>query len=170
MKMREMKRSKLEQNIKDGVIECVTDITASGVAEIRYLKSKKLATVQVVEDAPVEEVKIVAEPPSVPPASAPAKKERVSKRPYLNFVLESLEAGLNTRKELQEKIMVNFPGVSRGGVQTFITDLFNVKYSHFKPRKIVKLAEGQLIFEDRTKVIEEVEEREIRPPDEVREY
>lgn len=78
----------------------------------------------------------------------PAAKPKTSKRPYIDFVRECLENGTYSRPELIAAVLEKFPTVSKGGISTFATDLRNVKYSHFRDRKVV-LFQGKLIFEDR---------------------
>lgn len=75
-------------------------------------------------------------------------KEKKNARPYISFATEALEEGLYTRAELIEEVLRRYPTVSKGSIQTFVTDLKNPKYSFFKDRAIVVQADGQLIFAD----------------------
>lgn len=86
------------------------------------------------------------------PTEATPKKERVSKRPYIDFVKEHCEIGDCTGKELLALILEKYSTVTKSGAQTFITDLKNIKYCHFKPRAVVQQENGKLIFQD--KVVE----------------
>lgn len=87
---------------------------------------------------------------------------RPSKRPYIDFVRECLENGTYSRPELIAAVLEKFPTVSKGGISTFATDLRNVKYSHFRDRKVV-LFQGKLIFEDRIPTGTEVPGLEVVP-------
>lgn len=81
--------------------------------------------------------------------STPAKKERVSKRPYISLVEEHLELGDLDKKELLALIMEQFPTVSKNGASTFLTDALNPRYSHWKDRVISKTVDGKLIFAEK---------------------
>lgn len=72
------------------------------------------------------------------PEEKPAPKPRVNKRPYISLVESHLELGDLDRKSLLELVLKEFPAVTKGGITTFITDLKNPKYSHFKPRVAVE--------------------------------
>jgi hypothetical protein len=114
---------------------------------------------------PVEGQEVVT---SVVETPAPeVKKERINRRPYIQFVQESLEDGVFTRKEIIEEVMKRFPATRLGGIQTFVTDLKNPKYSHFKDRKVVQQANGKLIFEDKLASVEETPPTEVVVPEEV---
>lgn len=77
------------------------------------------------------------------------KKPRVNKRPYIEFVTEHLAVGDCDRKELVKLIMDKFHGLSKGGVETFLTDAKNPKYSYFKDRLVIQHPKtGKLIFAD----------------------
>ena len=90
----------------------------------------------------------------------PASK--LSKRPYIEFVAECLEKGIYDRKELIAAVLEKFPTVSKGGIQTFVTDLRNPKYSHFRDRKVVLYGnQGKLIFEDRISAKAEIQPEAI---------
>ena len=47
--------------------------------------------------------------------------------------------------------MKQFPNLNRETVSTFVSDVQNPKYSPIKDRKVVKQADGTLIFEDKIK-------------------
>jgi len=78
-----------------------------------------------------------------------AKPIKPSKRPYIPLVQEHLETGGLSKKELLELILSTFPEVSKGGAATFLTDLKNSKYCHFKSREVRQLENGKLIFADK---------------------
>ena len=79
----------------------------------------------------------------------PASKPKVSKRPYIQDVGILLSAGTHTKPQILALIMEKYPQVSKGGASTFLTDLLNEKYRHWKDRPVVKTPEGKLIFADR---------------------
>jgi hypothetical protein len=62
--------------------------------------------------------------------------------------------------------MEKYPQVSKGGASTFLTDLCNIKYNHFKPRAVVKLADGKLQFADMVRAATDMPESEAQPTDE----
>jgi len=78
----------------------------------------------------------------------PVVKIKVDRRPYIAWVEKQLEAPRD-RKELLKQILVKWPEVSKGGAQTFLTDLLNPKYTHWKDRPVVKLADGKVVFADK---------------------
>jgi hypothetical protein len=53
------------------------------------------------------------------------------------------------RKSIVKLVLAEFPTVKKGGVETFLTDCLNPKYSFFKERKVTKSPDGKLIFADR---------------------
>jgi hypothetical protein len=69
-----------------------------------------------------------------------------SKRPYLPLAETMLTAGTFTKDEIVHLIRVSFPEVKKSGLDTFFTDLKNVKYSAFKPRTAVPNAVGKWSF------------------------
>ena len=79
----------------------------------------------------------------------PASKPKVSKRPYIADVEILLSAGTHTKAAMLEFIMGKYPQVSRGGASTFLTDLMNEKYRHWKQRPVTKTPDGKLVFADR---------------------
>jgi len=58
-----------------------------------------------------------------------------------------------THKELVDGIMQQFPNLNRETVSTFVSDVQNPRYSPIKDRKVVKQADGTLIFEDKIKPV-----------------
>lgn len=100
--------------------------------------------------------------PVVQPESKP---QRVNKRPYIQEVQGLLESGTHSRAEIIAFVLQKYPSVSKGGIQTFVTDLRNPKYSHFKDRKVVLYgSEGKLIFEDKVSAIEAPSQSEAATP------
>jgi hypothetical protein len=95
---------------------------------------------------------------------APAKKERVSKRPYIALVEEHLELGDRDKKELLALIMEQFPTVSKNGASTFLTDALNPRYSHWKDRVVSKTIDGKLIFADKVEPLQEELETPAQTP------
>ena len=77
-------------------------------------------------EAQVEVTQAAVEQTTQPEQAAP--KARVSKRPYIARVCELLEAGTHDAKEIVALVLVEFPEVKKGGIQTFTTDLKNPKY------------------------------------------
>jgi hypothetical protein len=100
--------------------------------------------------------------PATEQAEKPAKP-RVSKRPYIADVEALLIAGSHTKKTLLAFIMEKYSAVSKGGASAFITDLCNVKYNHFKPRAVVKLADDKLQFADMVPAASETLAPEVLP-------
>jgi hypothetical protein len=101
------------------------------------------------------ETEVFAQPEQL--TEKPAPKPKVSKRPYIALVESHLELGDMDRKSLLELVLKEFPSVTKGGIGTFITDLKNVKYSHFKPRVAVEHpTTKKFIFADKveTQVVE----------------
>ncbi len=86
----------------------------------------------------VVDSQVVANEGAIQPEEKPVPKPRVNKRPYIALVESHLELGDLDRKSLLELVLKEFPAVTKGGITTFITDLKNVKYSHFKPRVAVE--------------------------------
>src|SRR5208337_4331484 len=71
----------------------------------------------------------------------PAPKPKVSKRPYIADVEVLLNAGTHTKPQILALIMEKYPAVSKGGASTFLTDLMNEKYRHWKERLVRKTPE-----------------------------
>jgi len=111
------------------------------------------------QEQPQEAVKEQAE-------EKPAPKPKPSKRPYIADVEVMLNAGSHTKQEMLALILEKYPAVSKGGASTFITDLCNIRYNHFRPRAVVKLAEGKLQFVGIVPAATEATEPEAPPADE----
>lgn len=114
--------------------------------------------------SPVEGQEVVSTVVETPPVE---KKEKINRRPYIALCQEHLEIGDLDRRELIKLVMDTFKEVRLGGIQTFVTDLKNVKYSHFKERKVVLNAKGKLQFEDKIVPVEETPPSEDVPVAEV---
>ena len=82
--------------------------------------------------------------PSVP-------QKRRTRRIYLDLAIQYLEKGSCTHRGLVDAIMKQYPALNRETVATFVSDVQNPKYSPIKDRKVVKQADGTLIFEDKIK-------------------
>jgi hypothetical protein len=101
--------------------------------------------------APVPGLSIVTSQPATPkPEAQPKKKPR---RIYLNLAIQYLEKGSCTHKDLVDAIMKQYPNLNRETVSTFVSDVQNPKYSPIKDRKVVKQADGKLVFEDKIKPV-----------------
>jgi hypothetical protein len=88
------------------------------------------------------------------PEQAAPKPPRVSKRPYINDVASLLEAGTHDAKEIVKLVLEKYSEVKKGGIQTFVTDLKNAKYRHWKDRAVVVNPAGKLQFEDKVVPVE----------------
>jgi hypothetical protein len=116
-----------------------------------------------IEVTPIEGQEVTTEVASVetPEVVVQAEKPpRVSKRPYIARCAELLEAGSHSNKEIVALVLVEFPEVKKGGIQTFVTDLKNEKYRHWKERAVVVNASGKLQFADKVVTVAEVEAAE----------
>ena len=83
-------------------------------------------------------------------ASSPTPPKRKTRRIYLDMAIRLLERG-TTHKELVDAIMKQFSNLNRETVATFASDVQNPRYTPIKDRKVVKLPDGKLIFEDKIK-------------------
>lgn len=138
--------------------EVPATIVESGEAEV-------FAGQEIQTEAPAEETQPEAKSEqSAQPAPA-EKKPRGSKRPYISLVEAHLTTGDFGKKELLAEILKKFPDVTKGGVQTFLTDLMNSKYRHWKDRAVVKTPEGKLMFEDMVPSVNAPAEAEVRAPE-----
>jgi hypothetical protein len=81
----------------------------------------------------------------------PTAQKRKSRRVYLEFAISLLERGSCTHRGLVDAIMKQFPTLNRETISTFVSDVQNPRYSPIKDRKVVKQADGKLIFEDKIK-------------------
>ncbi len=84
------------------------------------------------------------------PSNEPVQEKKAKKnaRLYLDMAINALEKGLYTRNEFISAIMATYPECKKGGVETFVSDLKNVKYCYFRERPVVMQADGKLIFAD----------------------
>jgi hypothetical protein len=94
------------------------------------------------------------------PAETKAAKPKADKRPYIPWLSDQLETPQD-RKLLLKTILEKFPTVSKGGAQTFLTDMLNPKYSYFKDRPAIKLPDGRVVFADKAPVVEIVVEAPV---------
>ena len=94
---------------------------------------------------------------------APEKKPaRVSKRPYIEDVKELLEAGTHDKKEIVAFVLDKYPETKKSGIETFVTDLKNIKYSQFKPRvAIIHPITQKLIFSDKRTITQAEPEAKV---------
>ncbi len=129
----------------DVAFRMLADNRRKNTKEREMAKKKAAKTVEQPKPAVVETV--VVETP---------KKEKVDRRPYIQFVSNAFENPCD-RKILLEQIMKKWPTVSKGGAQTFLTDALNPKYNYFKDRPVVKLADGKVVFKDKAPAAEEVQ-------------
>ncbi len=114
----------------------------------------------------VQEVTTEVAPTQTPEVVVPAEKPvRISKRPYIARVCELLEAGTHDAKEITALVLVEFADTKKSGVQTFVTDLKNEKYRHWKDRAVVVNAAGKLQFVDKVVPVE-VQEEVVTPAEE----
>jgi hypothetical protein len=129
------------------IVEGSAEQVFSGQAEDQAVSTEGES--QVV-DGPV--VAAEGETSQAQPEEKPTPKPRVNKRPYIQFVTEHLELGDCERKDLVKLVLAEFPQVVKGGIETFLTDCLNPKYSHFKDRSVIKTAAGKMIFKDKAPV------------------
>ena len=111
-------------------------------------EGQETVNIDEVESHIVENSAVATEGEAVEQAT-PAKKERVSKRPYIALVEEHFELGDLDKKELLALIMERFPTISKNGASTFLTDALNPRYSHWKDRVVSKTVDGKMIFADK---------------------
>jgi len=83
----------------------------------------------------------------------PTPQKRKTRRVYLDLAIQCLEKGSYTHRELVDSIMERFPDLNRETVATFVSDVQNPRYSPIKDRKVLKQADGTLIFEDKIKPV-----------------
>jgi hypothetical protein len=99
--------------------------------------------------APLPGLSVVSSQPATSkPAAQPKRRNR---RIYLSLAIQYLEKGTRTHKGLVDTIMEQFPNLNRETVSTFVSDVQNPRYSPIKDRKVVKQADGTLIFKDKIK-------------------
>jgi hypothetical protein len=91
---------------------------------------------------------VVPSQPATSKTEVQSSPKRKTRRIYLDLAIQCLEKGSCTHKELVDTIMKKYPHLNRETVSTFVSDVQNPKYSPIKDRKVVKQADGTLIFED----------------------
>ena len=94
---------------------------------------------------------VLSQPATSKTTLSPTPQKRRTRRIYLDMAIRFLERGTCTHKDLVEAIMKQYPALNRETVSTFVSDIQNPKYSPIKDRKVVKQADGTLIFEDKIK-------------------
>jgi hypothetical protein len=143
------------QTVEKNHMEVVpATIVESGQEQVFPVQAEE--QVAAIAEGQVVDGPIAANEGDTPPAEKPVPKPRVNKRPYIEFVVEHLTAGDCDRKELVKLIMEKFAGLSKGGVETFLTDAKNPKYSHFKDRPVIQHPKtGKLLFADCVEAEEE---------------
>lgn len=100
------------------------------------------------EEAAEEEEEEEEAPKAKKKAAAPAKddnKVKLSTQEKIEFFSPLIESGKYTTKDLVEKSVVKFPGLSESSVRTFLVDSKNVKYNKF-PNLVTADEEGHLSF------------------------
>jgi len=98
--------------------------------------------------APIPGLSVVSSQPATPKTEAQSQPKRKSRRVYLELAVKLLERGSCTHRGLVNSIMEQFPNLNEETVSTFVSDVQNPRYSPIKDRKVVKQADGTLIFED----------------------
>jgi len=101
--------------------------------------------------APLPGLSVVSSQPATPKPEAQPKQR--TRRVYLSLAIQYLEKGNCTHKGLVDAIMKQFPNLTRETVSTFVSDVQNPRYSPIKDRKVVKQADGKLVFEDKIKPV-----------------
>ncbi|MGO9378494.1 MAG: hypothetical protein ACLP29_08060 [Dissulfurispiraceae bacterium] len=98
---------------------------------------------------PVASLSVVpSQPESGKTKTLPTLQKRKTRRIYLELAIQHLERGC-THRSLVDAIMKRFPDLNRETVSTFVSDVQNPRYSPIKDGKVVKQADGTLIFEDK---------------------
>ncbi len=143
------------QDANNAAKENVMEVTSTDVQEVVPATIVE-ASEAVVFHSQTEGQEIAA------PAEKPASKPRLDRRPYIPFLTEALQQPQD-RKSLLKTIMEKWPTVSKGGCQTFLTDMLNRKYSFFKDRAVIKLADGKVVFADKAPIAEKVQETSAEP-------
>jgi hypothetical protein len=99
---------------------------------------------------PVQSLSVVSsQPATLKTVAPPILGKRKTRRVYLEMAIRLLERGSCTHRGLVDAIMKQFPNLNRETVSTFVSDVQNPRYSPIKDRKVIKQADGTLIFEDK---------------------
>jgi len=77
--------------------------------------------------------------------AAKAPKTAKAKPLYIQYLIQLIEEGKYTRKELYDKTVAKYPEVAKSTITTRLTDGFNIKYTCFG-RLLVKAADGTISF------------------------
>lgn len=94
---------------------------------------------------------VSSQPATSKPQPSPTPQKRRTRRIYLSLAIQYLEKGSCTHRGLVDSIMKQYPALNRETVSTFVSDVQNPRYSPIKDRKVVKQADGTLVFEDKIK-------------------
>lgn len=153
------------QTVEANQVEVVpVTIVESSQEQVFPSQSEEQAASAQTESQAVDGQVTAANEGDTEPAEKPVPKQRVNKRPYIEFVTEHLTVGDCDRKELVKLIIEKFKGLSKGGIETFLTDAKNPKYSHYKDRPVIQHPKtGKLIFADCVKAEAETETAEMSP-------
>jgi hypothetical protein len=114
------------ETVQATIVESSEAQVFSSDADIEELSTQPNS--QAVDNQPTE---AGVDSTEIQPTEKPAPKPRVNRRPYISMVSEHLELGDLDRKEIIKLVLEQFPEVRKGGIQTFVTDLLNPKYSYF---------------------------------------
>ncbi len=156
-KVQEAANQAANNQIEEGhkTMESTNEVIPSTIvegSEVEVFGSTQEVTTEV---APVETPVVQAvEETAQPVEQAAPKPPRVSKRPYIDDVASLLETGTHDSKEIVKFVLEKYSEVKKGGIQTFVTDLKNAKYRHWKDRPVVVNASGKLQFSDKVVPIE----------------
>lgn len=102
------------------------------------------------EEAPAPKAKKAAAPAKKAPAPAAegaSKSTKLTSQEKVEFFSPLIESGKYTAKQLLEKSLEKFPGLSESSVRTFLVDAKNPKYNKF-PKLVQADEEGKLSFLD----------------------
>lgn len=99
------------------------------------------------EEAEVEEEEAAPAPKkkAAAPAAKGEDKTKLTTAQKIEFFSPLIESGKYSTKDLVEKSVVKFPGLSESSVRTFLVDSKNAKYNKF-PNLVVANEEGKLSF------------------------
>jgi len=137
-KEREMSKKKAQTEVTENQSEVVPATIVEGGHEQVFVGQTEDPAISTEGESQVVDSPVAASEGATQPEEKPAPKPRVNRRPYIQLVESHLELGDLDRKSLLELVLKEFPAVTKGGITTFITDLKNPKYSHFKPRVAVE--------------------------------
>ena len=145
----EVTQAEVQEVVPATIVEAGEAEVFSSQGEGKEVEAVSEGEIVEADNQPVEKV---AEPGLT--ESAPeqtAEKPKTDRRPYIPYLTEALEEPQD-RKILLKTILEKWPTVSKGGCQTFMTDMLNPKYSHFKDRPVIKLPDGKVVFADKAPI------------------